>query len=1050
MYDVNKMIETGYSIEDIGSQMGYDVKSMREQGYKDEDITSALAGYEAPKEDTTTEPIVEQIELDALGNKEIEALNLNYQAKIETLDELKLDDKDKQLFISNLDVNKSKKEALIREESDTRWTKENKPIPSTTKNENTKDNNGFIDSMYDFQNAVMQPFNPAIDLALHWAKKTSSAIGETASDAANRYVGTDFSFYEENGQKLREEGERLNKSIDPNGKLLLKPTQMTDLVAGIAVPLKVTNPKKMLMLEGILGYTTEYSNSGDFQKAVESGAIQSAGAGAGKLLIDGFIGLITKKGTSNALEYLWNKHSPEIIESSGLGSNATKEEVLNAIEKDWLDIMQGTSSNETKVKAIIDRLGIQGAAYKRAVQQEVPTEVESIVRQPKEQRITELRGEVADVGANIEEGANALAKQVGITSKREVETTLDRLLIGRNPTPEAEARYRNIIGNKLRRGDIKEVYGDFQSAIKNKYSDEYNIDGEVLSSVKSDLKQRAKLTKGLSSAETNLANALDQPMTIDNIMGIKVEINELINSSKGTALTNAKTLTRNITKLISKTLEPEDMKLFGQLEEEYGRRAGIVGKKDINQIGASLMSFSNGNKTLDSVVNGLDKLNASESHFRDLEKVIGTNNMKKIELGIVNNLLSGDIDSVSYGVVNKSLSNMGFVTKEGKEVKKIIDKFDTVFSSDNFKILNSKVLDATESDVSAMTADVSQKLKYSASSYLFKSLKRNLLNTKGAIEYRNIQEISDILSGSKQYTRGVTINGKEIDPTQLKEIARDSIFQAYKGQIKTISETTNTNVSDEEIKEAINNSFLGMGDSYGGKATAPKSSTVGSNDYSSSLYGTKKEQEALVKVVDRYGIEGTNKANTTSYENGAKEWYSSLTNKQKEEVVSIVEAKKDRTGGYNLTDVYEQQIKSYGKNKDGSPSYNDISESLFGTQKKTKDTSGNLGMTSNYGEKATSTGGVNTKEAKDYLNRFMDDIANPKVTVDTNKINDLYGALKSEGTTMYDATTAKEKAWEDAMDIVNKMRNKNSVTPKEREQMIQAVKKYHSLINSTI
>ena len=114
-----------------------DVPSIN-SGQNNNKISSNDGWEDAPEVDTPTEPIVEQIELDTLGNKELETLNLNYQEKIETLDELKLDDKEKQLFISNLDVNKSKKEALIREESDARWTKENKPIPSTTKNTSHK------------------------------------------------------------------------------------------------------------------------------------------------------------------------------------------------------------------------------------------------------------------------------------------------------------------------------------------------------------------------------------------------------------------------------------------------------------------------------------------------------------------------------------------------------------------------------------------------------------------------------------------------------------------------------------------------------------------------------------------------------------------------------------------------------------------------------------------------------------------------------------------------------------------------------------------------
>lgn len=1004
------------------------------------------------EEDAQAEEDYKQTIEDDVSSKKNKALDLSFEQKKNALNELDVDDTEKEAMIANLEASHAEKKQKIQDETIARL----KPVPEADNQDVKKEDDKnftdvFLNFLNDAEDAILQPFDPAIDLAVHMARKAGNAMGMTGEKALNYLFNTDFDFYDNQKDRLEQRGVELNNKFDPNNNLALSPVKMTELFASIAVPLGVTNPKKMLALEGLIGYTLEMSDSGDFFESVKGGVVQAGAAAAGVVAAEKLIKVFSKKGTGDALEHLWKENEDILRQSTDLPENASKQQVIDAIEEDWLSIMSGSSSNENKVRAMIDRLGQRGAEYKQAVQEVVDKDLEKIVRQPKSSRVEDVR--MRTEGGSIEEAGEELGKQVGVGELKASKTVDDILAKRTGVSEEAANRFRAMAEEKLKNGVVAETYNSFADAMKSKYRGEYSIEGTSLESVKNALEKRATLSKGLQGSELNLAENLSQPMTMDNILSIKRDINDLIRNSSGVVKTNARTLKTKLNQIIKLNLDEADVELMNKLDKEWANKRKIDGTKDLNKIGVELMSMVNKKLTNKSVISNLEALNEGEASFKQLEKVIGTKNIAKLEKGIVKSLISGDIDSVSYDVINKSLNKMGFVSKEGKELKKIIDKFDTVFKSDNFTGIN-KIAFKGEKDAVALTANLAEKVKYSVSSSIFKKLKKLFLSTKEAEELRNLEQLADILTEKKLYTNSKF--GKVIPEDEFESIVRQSIIDAYKAQIKTIM-VEGESIPEDEIVKATNNSMadLGFSSNYGGKATRQTRRQESIyEDYTDSLFGTKKEQEVFKKEINRLGIRGVDsrvKAKN-NYEKGAREWYSSLTNKQKEEVVGIIEAKKDKSGGYSLTDAYEEGLTKYNNNNKASkPSYKDISDSMFGTKEATpKDTSGNLGMTSSYGGKATGTGGVNTNEARQYLNRFMDDIANPKVSVKTEKVDELFGMLKAEGTTMPNATPAKEKAWNEAMDIVNEVRKSKSVSPKAREQMIRAVKRYYDLLEDTI
>lgn len=364
----------------------------------------------------------------------------------------------------------------------------------------------------------------------------------------------------------------------------------------------------------------------------------------------------------------------------------------------------------------------------------------------------------------------------------------------------------------------------------------------------------------------------------------------------------------------------------------------------------------------------------------------------------------------------------------------------TVFSADNFTAIAKQSM-GQEKDSVALTANLLEKLKYSASSAIFKRIKKAFFSSKDAQELRDLEKIADILTEGKVYSKRIVLGGKSVDTDDVVEVVRDAMFNAYNSQIKVIN--SQSKVEESAIKEAIDLN-LGLGKHQGGKA-ARVNNSKDNGDYLKSLYNTKEEQKEVAKVVDTYGIKSSDKPTKakSNYDKGAKEWFASLTNKQKEEVVETIEVKKDRTKGYNLSSLYEDGLTKYKKANNNEPSYSDISDSMFGTKKEVEvSKEGNLGMTSSYGGKAKSSNGVNTVESKEKLKSFLEDVANPKMEVKQDYIQEMESVLKNDGKLVYAFSKNKKQAYNKLRAKIAGLRKLKTVNASQKKDIASVIKDY--------
>ena len=777
MTKFEQALQAGYSEEEIRDRLlerkSDAIREASEKGYSTDEIFDSIEkNYGMPKSLAMGEPKVGNSEYtgDPFLNEIKAEYELNQSKVNKAVEAGYFNEEEAKLANAKIEATKAKRE---QEFLATKQAPAPEKYDTGIQKEGKFKGNVISDFIKGVQSEMYQPFSPAIDLAVNFVKQSGTAVGETMEKGINAVTGLNLDFYENNATKFREEGERLNKAIDPKGKLLFKPTVTTEIMASVAAPLGITNPKKMIVVEALMGYAIEMGDSSNIAESVKSGVNQAGAAAGGMLLIDGIMSMFAKKGTGNALEYLWDKHSVELREASGLGDNATKEEIIATIEGDWLRIMGGEGDNTTKVKAIVDRLGAEGAALKQASQKFVGKfSDEAKIREAKHGRVEAVKEKTA--GGSIEEGAEALGKQVGID--RQIAKDIGR-------TPEEVS--------KLTKGEIADTYNQFQKASRDKYSATYDLDEKTVNSVLGDLQRRAELSRGLSQAEINITNTLKPKMTIDELMTTKRGVNDLIKKSSGTALHNATQLKNKVDDLIKSTLDEGDYKMYSTLEEEYAKRMNFAGKKATNKLGAKLLNFVNKKQTIENITDELQKLKKGEVTFKQLEEVIGTKNIAKVEKGIVESFFNKNVDDIDYKEISDSLNNMGFVSKEGKELKQSVENMSKVFSADNFTNLNRKIAQESDQTVQALTDNLLTKMRYTLASRVWKKIVDNTDISKSAVETRALRDIADILVNSGKNGKGtIKIGGLNVPVGTVEEIGRDAAIASYRDYINEMKLST--------------------------------------------------------------------------------------------------------------------------------------------------------------------------------------------------------------------------------------------------------------------
>lgn len=579
-----------------------------------------------------------------------------------------------------------------------------------------------------------------------------------------------------------------------------------------------------------------------------------------------------------------------------------------------------------------------------------------------------------------------------------------------------EEQISEMVSRKIEDGDIElpivqfkeylkdsgELYGELEKVLLDNFNDTVKIGESSVSSLKETLLRSS--TKADDSVVIkrilgDLEVASKDGLPVDRLLAMKHDLNSL--NLKSTKAFKAGQVGSFIDSQIKKGVGEEAYQLWKEMNKRYSAKMIAQGDNPLGKLfmKSGLSGGKKGYSSAGQIAKAITSMNESGyKAFNEMRQVIGEDAMVSVEKGIIKELMSR---KKNMAEVMKQLDNYEFSTVEGRGIQQGIDELKGLIpNTEATNLLNKSV--AKKTDSTGWSDNILSRFKYRIVGKAYNQVMKRL--PSGETE-RVFTKIGDIMKDPVQFKKIKTLHGKalqeafEAEQKTFKDKLKSLRDRSDLSQAEKIAEKNRLKIEEAEMLRVKKE--LEMGKTYGvtgsTKPTYPKQGNeVGGLER---LSGTKvqptKEVIKPKSALEKLGI-------------GLKQ--------------------DTQVGGLNdMPDVTKMPIENNYKQVDGL-----------------------LGLTSKYGGKATGTNGVSTSASKAYLKRFMDDIANPKVSVDTAKVSELFDMLKAEGTTMYGATIAKEKAWNKAMDIVNSVKSNKNVSPKVREQMIKAVKEYFDLLDSTI
>lgn len=296
-----------------------------------------------------------------------------------------------------------------------------------------------------------------------------------------------------------------------------------------------------------------------------------------------------------------------------------------------------------------------------------------------------------------------------------------------------------------------------------------------------------------------------------------------------------------------------------------------------------------------------------------------------------------------------------------------------------------------------------------ASNLLSKADQAKLQNMKKGLE-QSIKgtglSLDELLNNTKtisdEMKYGIKINPEEVFKKPVFEKMKDRVINKPKSPLgyglksggvggltnmpKEVPMPTQANTGLDSL------SSLGMGGSYGGTPTVANTASDAGRSLSDLLQPIKKVEPVVEQplAIDRLGIDAS------------------------------------------TTPTYPQQGKEVGG-----------LERLMGTPEAKKiDTSGNLGMTSSYGGKATSQGGVNDLMSKAKLDNFMSDIANPASKVNKSYVNELASSLDVDLKMAYGMSEAKKQSLNKLRGLIEALKKMDTINGSQKRQIKEALEEY--------
>jgi len=359
------------------------------------------------------------------------------------------------------------------------------------------------------------------------------------------------------------------------------------------------------------------------------GEARGSGLSKGESLTTGVIAGGATAGIMKILDSLGAGANRELFQYMKEHNNIADDEA-EAIFANWSKVNETDGSFADKTKAIVDSLGEKGAVLTK----------ESAQYSPEATKVVE---------GNIKARRKAIEKAIA--------TDFNTQTFANDINKGIDAVGKNYEATKLK------ISNNIVKPIKTSIPDA--LDDITASDAKS--------AKDILSKEN---------LQVADLVDAMPHINSMINRSKGVNKNNWVNVKNEVDANLKKSLSKSEYNEWKLANEDYSKMMSV---KE-SAIGKTILKTITKGKdqiTPKAAIQKLRQMNIGSATFKDLEFLVGTEKVAKLEKEVIKSALGRAQEDIDWLQISKALDKKGFITEEGKSLQSLIDTISKSFATDD-------------------------------------------------------------------------------------------------------------------------------------------------------------------------------------------------------------------------------------------------------------------------------------------------------------------------------------------------------------------------------
>ena len=440
-------------------------------------------------------------------------------------------------------------------------------------------------------------------------------------------------------------------------------------------------------------------------------------------LVNGLIAGGVTAGLMKGIEMISTPAATKVYQYVKEHNNIT-DKAADDIFNNWAKVMDAPDTPANRTKAIVDSLGDKGAEIKREAAAGSPSAVKEIEGEIKARRdavkdLTEGRAKVEHTAEAIDEASNI----------------------------------------------VKQNYANVKAKIVDKPTD-----------------LRLEIPDALDEATTGDASALKgifgkEELTVNDLVDSMPHLNSLLRKTKGTTNHKWSIIKDEVETSLQKSLSKEEFSLWKEANSDYAKMANVVNSK----IGKIITQVQANKITPELAMKQIKTASGGKDLFTDIEFMIGREKTAAFEKAILREAMGKNSEFVDWAHIARNLDSKGFITEEGKNLKKVVDDIAGSFMTDD---AIQAIMFKNQGLSAGMSDDLLAKVRYSVVGKMFTGLVKRLPFSESSKHMLRMDQLADILR----------------NPTKVKELSKqfDNLGAGVKARL--LEDSVNEAIKQIEYK----------------------------------------------------------------------------------------------------------------------------------------------------------------------------------------------------------------------------------------------------------